>query len=96
MVFKNKLGFKVWPTTINISSARYWAGKHSKHGHSINFYTNSNAWRWSTVNNVTVKYFDYCEQFGIGKPHSNLRIVANKQSGGGSSYAQKDVGLVRL
>jgi len=85
VVFKNTKGFKIWPSTVSVSSARYKAGKHSKHGHSINFHTNSKGWRWSTVNNATVKYFDYCEQFGIGKPHSNLRIVANKQSGGGAA-----------
>ncbi|WP_233882153.1 hypothetical protein [Tenacibaculum piscium] len=85
VVFKNTRGFKIWPSTISISSARYRAGKHSKYGHSITFGTNSVGWRWSTVNNATVKYLDYCTQFGIGKPHSNLRIVANGKSGGGAA-----------
>jgi hypothetical protein len=85
VVFKNTRGFKIWPSTISISSARYRAGKHSKYGHSITFNTNSVGWRWSTVNNATVKYLDYCTQFGIGKPHSNLRIVANGKSGGGAA-----------
>lgn len=85
VVFKNTRGFKIWPSTISISSARYRAGKHSKYGHSITFNTNSVGWRWSTVNNATVKYLDYCTEFGIGKPHSNLRIVANGKSGGGSA-----------
>ena len=85
VVFKNTKGFKIWPSTVSVSSARYKAGRHSKHGHNINFHTNSKGWRWSTVNNATVKYFDYCEQFGIGKPHSNLRIVANGKSGGGAA-----------
>ncbi len=85
VVFKNTRGFKIWPSTISISSARYRAGKHSKYGHSITFSTNSVGWRWATVNNATVKYFDYCTQFGIDKPHSNLRIVANGKSGGGAA-----------
>ena len=85
VVFKNTKGFKIWPSTISISSARYRAGKHSKYGHNITFNTNSVGWRWATVNNATVKYLDYCTQFGIGKPHSNLRIVANGKSGGGAT-----------
>jgi hypothetical protein len=85
VVFKNTRGFKVWPSTISISSARYRAGKRSKYGHNINFNTNSVGWSWSTVNNAAVKYLDYCTQFGIGKPHSNLRIVANRKSGGGAA-----------
>lgn len=85
VVFKNTRGFKIWPSTISVSSARYRAGKKSKYGHSITFGNNSAGWRWATVNNATVKYLDYCTQFGIGKPHSNLRIVANGQSGGGAA-----------
>ena len=84
-MFKNKIGFKVWPSIVSVSSARYAAGKHSKHGLNMNFNTNSRAWKWSTVNNATVKYFDYCAQFGIRKPHTNLRITANNQSGGGAA-----------
>ncbi|UOY05790.1 hypothetical protein L0P88_17845 [Muricauda sp. SCSIO 64092] len=85
VVFKNTRGFKIWPSTISISSARYRAGKHSKYGHNITFNTNSVGWRWSTVNNATVKYLNYCTRFGIGKPHRNLRIVANGKSGGGAA-----------
>ena len=85
VVFKNSRGFKIWPSTISISSARYRAGKHNRSGHNITFSTNSVGWRWSTVNNATVKYLDYCTQFGIGRPHSNLRIVANGKSGGGAA-----------
>ena len=84
-VFKNTRGFKIWPSTISISSARYRAGRRSKSGHNFNFYTNSVGWRWATVNNATVKYLNYCTRFGIGKPHSNLRIVANGKSGGGAA-----------
>ncbi|AEM70149.1 hypothetical protein Murru_1105 [Allomuricauda ruestringensis DSM 13258] len=83
VVFKNTKGFKIWPSIVSISSARYRAGRHSKYGHSINFYTNSVGWRWATVNNATVKYFNYCSQMGIGKPHNNLRIVAL----GGTGYS---------
>jgi len=85
IVFKNTKGFKVWPSIVSISSARYRAGKHSKYGYSINFETNSIGWRWSTVNNATIKYLNYCSQFGIGKPHSNLRIVSRSGSAGSST-----------
>lgn len=85
VVFKNTRGFKIWPSTISVSSARYRAGKKSKYGHNITFKTSWAGWRWATVNNATVKYLDYCTQFGIGKPHSNLRIVANSKEGGGAA-----------
>lgn len=55
VVFKNRRGFKIWPSTISISSARYRAGRHNKRGHNITFSTNSVGWRWATVNNATVK-----------------------------------------
>ena len=47
----------------------------------MNFYTNNRAWSWATVNNATVKYLNYCTKFGVGKPHSNLRIVALRGTG---------------
>lgn len=76
VVFKNTIGFKIWPWLASISSARYRAGKHNRSGHNVNFSTSSVGWRWATVNNAVVKYFNYCAQMGIGKPHNNLRIVA--------------------
>lgn len=85
VVFKNTIGFKIWPSLLSVSASRYRAGKHSKYGHSVNFGTNSVGWRWATVNNATVKYWNYCSQLGIGKPHSNLRIVADGKSGGGAA-----------
>lgn len=83
VVFKNQIGFKIWPSLFSVSSARYRAGSHSKSGHDFNFYTSSVGWRWATVNNATVKYWDYCTDFGIDKPHHDLRITANGKSGGG-------------
>ncbi|MDC6362333.1 MULTISPECIES: hypothetical protein [Flavobacteriaceae] len=83
VVFKNTIGFKIWPWLASVSSARYRAGKHSRNGYNVNFSTSSVGWRWATVNNATVKYFNYCAQMGIGKPHNNLRIVAL----GGTGYS---------
>ena len=85
VVFKNARGFKIWPSIISVSSGRYSGGNHSSAGHSITFYTNSKGWRFSTVNNATVNYFNYCTQFGVGLPHSNLRIVAQDADGSSSA-----------
>ncbi|MCF6213955.1 MAG: hypothetical protein L3J45_08020 [Flavobacteriaceae bacterium] len=82
VVFKNTRGFKIWSSLISISSARYRLGKQSKYGYDINFATSSAGWRWATVNNATVKYLNYCTQFGIGLPPSNLRIVASRKDNG--------------
>ncbi len=83
VVFKNTIGFKIWPWLASISSARFRAGKHDRNGYSVNFYTSSVGWRWATVNNAAVKYFKYCSQMGIEKPHNNIRIVAL----GGTGYS---------
>ncbi|MCH7403294.1 hypothetical protein ACFOUP_08400 [Belliella kenyensis] len=85
VVFKNSRGFKIWPSMISISSGRYNGGKHSPAGQNITFTTSSDAWRFATVNNATVHYLNYCNQFNVGLPHSDLRIVA--QNGTGSSSA---------
>lgn len=85
VVFKNSRGFKIWPSMISVSSGRYSGGKHGSGGHSITFSTNSKGWRFSTVNNATVHYNNYCDQFGIGKPHNNLRIVAQDKTGSSSA-----------
>ncbi len=85
VVFKNSRGFKIWPSIISVTSGRYSGGKHSSAGHSITFFTNSKGWRFSTVNNATVNYFNYCNQFGVGTPHSNLRIVAQDATGSSSA-----------
>ena len=79
-VFKNKSGFKIWPSIISISSARYRSGKQDKSGYSRTFDTNSVGWQWATVNNATLKYYNYCDLLGITRPHSNLRIVAFSNS----------------
>ena len=86
-VFKNTRGFKIWPSVISISSARYRAGRHSKSGYNFNFYTNSVGWRWATVNNATVKYWNYCSQYGVDRPDYGLRIVANSNGFNGNSGA---------
>lgn len=86
-VFKNTRGFKIWPSILSISSARYRAGRHSKSGYNFNFYTNSVGWRWATVNNATVKYWNYCSEFGVDKPDYGLRIVANSNGFNGNSGA---------
>lgn len=83
--FENKSGFKIWQSIVNIHHATYRMGKHSKRGRDITFNTNSVGWSWSTVNNATLQYFRYCDQFGIGRPHNNLRIVASRGEGSSSA-----------
>ncbi|MCL6274046.1 hypothetical protein M3P19_08495 [Muricauda sp. 2012CJ35-5] len=85
VIFKNNRGFKIWPSVVSVSAARFRAGSRSKFGHDFNFRTNSAGWRWATVNNATRRYLDYCTQFGIGRPHRNLRIVALGGSGASSA-----------
>ncbi|EIM73691.1 hypothetical protein A3SI_17369 [Nitritalea halalkaliphila LW7] len=95
IVFKNSRGFKIWPSIISLSTASYDWGKGSPAGRSITFSTNSSAWRFATVNNATVQYFNYCTQFNVGLPHSDLRIVASDNTGSSSAPMLRRVwGLV--
>ena len=86
IVFKNTIGFKVRNDLLAISAGRFHPGKHSRSGYSVRF-IHSKGWRMATVNNATVKYFNYCSQLGITKPHSNLRIQTNKKKSDKGSSA---------
>lgn len=80
--FENKSGFKVWNTLLDVNPAKFNGPKRSRTGWSYDFDTNSHGWRFATVTNAVVKYFDYCDQFNIGRPHSNLRIAATSKTDG--------------
>ena len=86
--FENRSGFKIWNTLIDINTAKHNRGgflntkKYSRYGWDRDFGTGDKAWRFCTVNNAVVKYFRYCDQFNIGRPHSNLRIAARSKSDG--------------
>ncbi len=76
---------------MSLWKAKHHVGKHNRNGYDFNISKNSRAWRFCTVNNAVVKYWKYCDLFKIGKPHSNLRIVANNNSGGGAAPMLKHV-----
>lgn len=91
LFFVNSSGFKIRASTVSLWKAKHHVGKHNRSGYNFNIYQNSRAWRFCTVNNAVVKYRNYCDQFNIGKPHSNLRIVASDRSGGGAAPMLKHV-----
>lgn len=82
VIFENSRGFKVWGNWAFTAPAHYNMGWHSKSGYSRDIYQNSDAWKWATVNNAVYKYIDYCDDFSISKPPSNLRVwVFGKNDG---------------
>ena len=91
LFFKNSSGFKIRAGVMSLWKAKHHVGKHNRSGYDFNVSQNSRAWRFCTVNNAVVKYRRYCDQLGIGKPHSNLRIVASDRSGGGAAPMLKHV-----
>lgn len=91
LFFVNSSGFKIRASTLSLWKAKHHVGKHNRSGYDFNIYQNSRAWRFCTVNNAVVKYRKYCDQFNIGKPHDNLRIVASDKSGGGAAPMLKHV-----
>ena len=91
LLFKNSSGFKIREHILSLSKARYNDGEHSKNGHDFYIDQDNPAWRFCTVNNAVVKYRAYCNEFGIGLPPSNLRIVAEDKEGSSSAPMLKHV-----
>lgn len=83
--FANQSGFKVWNTLIDNDAAEFNGPKQNRNGWSYNFETNSHGWRFATVSNATRRYFDHATFFGVGQPHSNLRIAALNRTGASSA-----------
>ncbi len=84
-IFKNKEGFQIRAKITSIERASSTMGKYSKSGHDFYVTQSSDTWRFCTVNNAIVKYFDYCDDMGIGSPDDDLRIAALDKSSGGSA-----------
>ena len=97
VIFENSRGFKIWGNWAFTAPAHYNMGYHSNSGYSRDIYQNSGAWKWSTVNNAVYKYIDYCDDFSISKPPSNLRVwVFEKGDGttmGSASMLRRTWGL---
>ncbi len=83
--FENQSGFKVWNTLIDVNPANFNGPKQNRNGWSYNFETNSFGWRFATVTNAVRRYFVHASIFGIGLPHSNLRIAALDRTGSSSA-----------
>lgn len=74
MIFQNSKGFKIWGNYAMLAPANHNMRFNSNTGISENFYSNSNAWDWATVNNVVYDYYGKCSQEGIMPPPSDLTI----------------------
>jgi len=85
--FENESGFKIWGEFIFFTTVNYDIGKHSPSGYDKDIWHAYDAWKFATVNNATYKYRNYCSQYSISKPPSDLRIWVLKTSGGGMGSA---------
>ncbi len=74
VVFDNTKGFDLYCNWGSLARANYNMGWHSKKGHNRNFYKNSVAWDWCSVNNAGYDYYKLCEREGVYKPPSTLKI----------------------
>ena len=54
-------------------------GWHSNRGHSRDINAGSYAWDWAAVNNAAYDYYKMCEEIGIIKPPSDLKIWGLKR-----------------
>ena len=74
VVFSNLKDFDVWDNWGPITCATYNMGRQSKYGYSENIHRSSSAWVCAAVNNASYDYYKMCEQTGILKPPSALKI----------------------
>lgn len=95
IVFDNAKGFDIWGNWGPLARANYNMGWHSEQGHSREFYNNSTAWEWCAVNNAAYDYYKKCEQTGIPKPPSNLKIwVFKGKSNSSASMMRRINGVI--
>jgi hypothetical protein len=78
VVFHNRKGFDVWGDWWPFSPANYQMGIHSPSGHNLDITANNFAWQWAAVNNAGYAYYQMCEETGITKPPSNVKICVWK------------------
>lgn len=97
LIFRSNTGFKIWGNWAFLAPANYNMGWHSNSGYSKNFYRNSVAWKWATVNNAVYTYRQHCTAYGITKPPTDLRVwVFEKNNGtimGSASMLRRTWGL---
>ncbi len=80
--FENEAGFKIWGEFVFFTTVKYAIGKHSPRGYDKDIWKAYDAWKFASVNNAAYKYLNYCDQYSISKPPSDLRIWVLKTSGG--------------
>lgn len=95
VIFKNRYNwFRIRPAMISFWIARHKAGKKSPKGYDFNFKTSSRSWRFATVNNAALQYRNYCSRYGVGLPHSKLKITAGNGTGASAAPMLSKVGNV--
>ena len=85
IVFENVKDFDIWGDWGPIDIANYNLGWHSNAGRSFNIGSNNGAWEWAVVNNSVYEYYQMCDQTGICKPPSDLKIWVWKNFIGSSA-----------
>ena len=85
IVFDNVKDFDIWGDWGPIDIANYNLGWHSNAGRSFNIESNNVAWEWAVVNNSVYEYYQMCDQTGICKPPSDLKIWVWKNFIGSSA-----------
>lgn len=85
IIFENTKDFDIWGNWGPIAGAHYNMGKQSNTGYSINIGTGNEAWLWAAVNNAAYEYYKMCEQTGILKPPTDLKIWVWKNAASSSA-----------
>ena len=74
IVFDNIKGFDIWGNWGPIARANHNMGWYSNTGKSVRITNSCNAWDWAVVNNSAYEYYKMCENQGLLKPPTDLKI----------------------
>ncbi|MBE6333590.1 MAG: hypothetical protein E7071_02040 [Bacteroidales bacterium] len=85
LVFDNCKGFDIWGNWGPLARASYKLGKQSKSGYSHTLEPQERAWKWAAINNAGYDYYLMCEESGITKPPTNIKILTMKNMSNSSA-----------
>lgn len=85
LVMENVEGFKIWGGEIFVSTAVYEFGKHPAAGEDLDCWLGTQKWRWTAINNAIYDYLQFCDDEGITRPPSDLRVSSFQGTNRGSA-----------
>ena len=75
VVFDNIKGFDIWSIDGTVGCAKFRLGKDEREGCTDTISVGSVGWKCAVINNSAYEYYKMCEETGIMKPPTDLKIL---------------------